>query len=204
MKAVAEWSDEEPRLALLIADDDAGARARVTERVHASVEALAVLEAADGAEAIRIGLQRRPQIALLDVAMPRLGGIEAALALRQLRPQMRVALQTAEPLAHRRRAREHRLPLFDKLDLDRAIAWLELQARTWLELRSGRHAVATLSLECTACGYGVARQEPPARCPMCQRVGAWVYTPWRPFSREHQLIRYRVSAPRGTKTTRPG
>jgi CheY-like chemotaxis protein len=90
---------------------------------------LAVLEAVDGAEAIQIGLQRRPQIALLDVGMPRLGGLAAALTLRELHPEMRLALHTADASVHRRHARQHRLPLFDKLDLARTIAWLELQAR---------------------------------------------------------------------------
>ena len=166
---------------LLIADDDSRTRARLAGRARERVEALAVLEAADGAEAIRIGLQRRPQVALLDVAMPRVGGVEAALTLRRLEPQMRLALHTDEPLAHRRRACEHRLPIFDTLDFDRAIAWLELQARTW-------HTLQTLSLECTSCGYGVARQTPPERCPMCQRVGAWTHAPWRPFSRARRAI----------------
>jgi len=37
-------------------------------------------------------------------------------------------------------------------------------------------------LECSACGYGIARATPPERCPMCQSVDAWVHMPWRPFS----------------------
>jgi rubrerythrin len=40
-----------------------------------------------------------------------------------------------------------------------------------------------LSLECSACGYGIVRTTPPERCPMCQAVDAWAHTPWRPFSR---------------------
>jgi CheY-like chemotaxis protein len=56
----------------------------------------------------------------LDVDMPRLGGIEVAMTLRELRPQMRLALQSADSHAHRDRARECRLPLFDKVEIDRA------------------------------------------------------------------------------------
>jgi rubrerythrin len=45
------------------------------------------------------------------------------------------------------------------------------------------HAVPQkLSLECSACGYGIARAEPPERCPMCQAVDSWAHRPWRPFS----------------------
>src|SRR5581483_5215960 len=106
------------------------ARERVAEIV--------VIEAADGAEAVRIALQRRPPIALLDVVLPRLGGIEAATTVRALQPQMRLALQADDTAAHRGYAREHRLPLFDKRDLDRALDWVELQARTWLELHLRR------------------------------------------------------------------
>jgi CheY-like chemotaxis protein len=76
----------------------------VAARVRSTVTALAVLEAKDGAEAIQLGLQQRPQIALIDVNMPRVGGIEAAITLRDLQPQMCLALQTGEPAAHRERA----------------------------------------------------------------------------------------------------
>ena len=40
-----------------------------------------------------------------------------------------------------------------------------------------------VNLECSSCGYGIARSTPPERCPMCQAVDGWVHTPWRPFSR---------------------
>jgi rubrerythrin len=43
------------------------------------------------------------------------------------------------------------------------------------------------SLECSSCGYGIARSTPPERCPMCQAVETWTHTPWRPFSR-HRLL----------------
>ena len=41
-----------------------------------------------------------------------------------------------------------------------------------------------VSLECSSCGYGIARSTPPERCPMCQAVDTWAHTPWRPFSRD--------------------
>jgi len=172
-------ADQQPRVQLLLADDDARMRSLVAAQARDLVDRLAVLEAADGAEAIQIGLQRTPQLALLDVNMPRLGGIEVAMTLRELRPQMRVALHTAHPLTHRERARECRLPLFDKLELDRVVGWLELQARSLVEpsaLQPQR------TFECSACGYGIARALPPERCPMCQREDTWIHSPWRPFT----------------------
>jgi CheY-like chemotaxis protein len=107
LAAVSEAAsrEREPRVQLLLADDDAMLRSLVAARVRSTVTALAVLEAKDGAEAIQLGLQQRPQIALIDVNMPRVGGIEAAITLRDLQPQMCLALQTGEPAAHRERAR---------------------------------------------------------------------------------------------------
>lgn len=164
---------------LLVADDDARMRSLVAARACDVVDALVVLEAADGAEAIQIGLQRTPKFALIDVNMPRLGGIEVAMTLRELRPQMRLALHTADPLTHRERARECRLPLFDKLELDRVFGWLELQAHCFVEPRALQQK---RSLECSVCGYGIACAVPPERCPMCQREDTWTHSPRRPFT----------------------
>jgi CheY-like chemotaxis protein len=173
--------EREPRVQLLLADDDAMLRSLVAARARSTVPALAVLEAKDGAEAIQLGLQRRPQIALIDVNMPRVGGIEVAITLRELQPHLCLALQTGEPAAHRARARECRLPLFDKLELDRALGWIELQAQSFAEANvptGGRHQG---SLACSAYGYGISRSTAPDRCPMCQGERAW--RPWRPFRR---------------------
>jgi CheY-like chemotaxis protein len=173
----------EPPVQLLLADDDAGLRSLVASCARGTVEALTVLEAEDGAEAIQIGLQQRPQIALLDVNMPRLGGIEVAITLRALQPQMRLALHTADVFAHRDRARECRLPIFHKLDLDRALAWLALQGQAC----AGRpDPLPKHSLECSVCGYGIARSTPPERCPMCQGDDTWIHTPWRPFAADRR------------------
>jgi CheY-like chemotaxis protein len=168
-------ADRRPRVQLLLADDDARLRSLLAARACEAVDALAVLEAGDGAEAIQIGLQRKPQVALLDVNMPRLGGIEVAITLRELLPRMRLALHTADPVAHRDRARECRLPLFDKVQLERALAWLEVQAQPLVEPRAPQ---PKRSLECAACGYGIARSVPPERCPMCQGEDTWIHSPW--------------------------
>jgi len=156
---------------LLLADDDARLRSLLVSRIRDADATLAILEAEDGAQAVQLGLQRRPQIALLDVNMPRLGGIETAITLQELRPEMRIALQTGDPVSHRDRARDLRLPLFDKLDFDAVLMWLQL--RTLQKRR----------LRCSACGYGIVRATPPERCPMCQGEQTWVHAPWRPFSR---------------------
>jgi CheY-like chemotaxis protein len=175
----------EPRLKLLLADDDDRLRALEAGRACEVVEGLIVLEAKNGAEAIQIGLQQRPQLALLDADMPRVGGIEVAMTLRELQPQMRLALQTADPPAYRGRARECRLPLFDKLQLDRVFNWLELQAQSFVEARILQ---PKRRFECSACGYSIARSVPPERCPMCQREDTWINSRWRSYSADYGFV----------------
>jgi CheY-like chemotaxis protein len=162
---------DEP-IELLVADDDAASRSLVAVRALDAIGGLAVYEAADGPEAIQVALQRRPQLALLDVDMPRLGGVEVALVLRELVPDLRLALRTGDPSAYTDTARELGLPLFDKLDTERAVRWLRGQMRSCsrLQLRE------TLTLHCSMCGYGIRRSAPPVRCPMCQSEDAWVLT----------------------------
>jgi len=170
---------EEHPIELLIADDDAGLRSLVSARAHAAVATLVVHEAADGMEAVQIGLQRRPQIALLDVNMPRLDGIEVALVLRGLLPELQLALHTADPARHCDTARELCLPLFDKSQPERALRWLENRARSYARRPTRVTASPKFTLECSACGYAIARSAPPKRCPMCQREGSWMRGPRR-------------------------
>jgi CheY-like chemotaxis protein len=166
-------------LALLLADADAGTRSVAAALASERVEALTVLEAADGEEAIRVGIRRRPHIGLVDTGLPGLGGVDAVLTLRALQPQVRVALWSGEPRPGHEQARELQVPVFDKLDLDRILGWLERQAEACRPRRR--------SFACSSCGYGAARSTPPARCPMCQRVGTWIDEPRRRFTREPQL-----------------
>jgi len=167
-------------IALLLADDEPSVRLSLAARAGDSVDGLTVLQAEDGAQAVEIARAHRPGLALLDVRMPVLGGIEAAVALREVRPHMRVALTAGDPFEHHDRARELRLPLFDKADIDRTLRWVELQARALVE-RQPRAASRTLSLECSVCGYGAALAAPPERCPMCQGEGTWLQTRRSPF-----------------------
>lgn len=118
------------KVRILIADDEASFRSLLAQKLRDSVAGVEVLEAIDGAEALQLGLQQYPQIALLDISMPRLGGIEAARTLRSLRPTIEIALQSGDAEEHRLRATDLGLPLFDKRDLEQPVAWIEARART--------------------------------------------------------------------------
>lgn len=115
---------------VLVADDDAAFRVLLGTLLRESSGA-SVLVAADGVEALGLGLQFRPQVVVLDLQMPRLDGVEVAITLRDMRPSLPIALQSADPHALHVRASGLGLPLFDKLDLSNLLAWAEKQIRSW-------------------------------------------------------------------------
>src|SRR5262249_19702374 len=51
-------------------------------------------EASDGQEALRLAKEHRPDVAILDIAMPHLNGIETARRLREALPQTKIILLT--------------------------------------------------------------------------------------------------------------
>jgi len=168
---------------LLVAHDDARSRALAAAAARRRAGRLSLLEAADGAEAIQLGLQRRPGAALLAVELPRLGGIEAALTLRGLLPHVHVALHSAQPARHREEARFHDLLLFDELQIEHAVAWLEARALATAGATKLKRPLQKLSFECSVCGYGVMQTTPPAHCVRCHSEDAWTHAPWRPYAR---------------------
>lgn len=67
---------------LLIVDDDTGFRATLRGLLAQRQEAVIVGEAADGEEAVRLAETLRPDAVLMDLAMPRMNGLEATRKLR--------------------------------------------------------------------------------------------------------------------------
>jgi len=65
---------------LLIADDEEGVRSLV--RMTLTNPGYEIVEAADGAEALRLALEHRPELIFLDVEMPELSGFEVCRRLR--------------------------------------------------------------------------------------------------------------------------
>jgi CheY-like chemotaxis protein len=118
-----------PFATVLVAEDDDGMRDLLAVVLRDLPDVGAVVEARDGAEAVQLGLQLRPAIALLDFRMPRLDGVAAALTLRELCPGMAIALQSSDRQALHDRAEALALPLFDKQDLDHIAAWVAARAR---------------------------------------------------------------------------
>ena len=80
---------------ILIADDHGllrrGLRAALADSPHLVVEA----EAEDGRTAVELALRLKPDIAILDVSMPHLNGLDAARAIAAGSPETRVLVLTA-------------------------------------------------------------------------------------------------------------
>jgi two-component system response regulator NreC len=79
---------------VLIADDHGVVRAGLRALLKAESDLEVVGEAAGGEEAVRLAVQRQPDVALMDVSMPKLDGIEATRALAEQAPAVRVLLLT--------------------------------------------------------------------------------------------------------------
>jgi DNA-binding NarL/FixJ family response regulator len=78
------------KIRVLIADDHAIVREGVRALLALSDDIVVVGEAADGREAIDAARRLRPDIILLDIAMPGLGGLEATVEIRKENPDARI------------------------------------------------------------------------------------------------------------------
>ena len=83
---------------VLIADDSASVRLSVRLLLQGRHAELVVREAVDGVDAIEKAKKSKPDLILLDLAMPRLNGAEAAAVLKNEMPQTPVILFTMTEL----------------------------------------------------------------------------------------------------------
>jgi DNA-binding NarL/FixJ family response regulator len=86
-------------LRILLADDSREVRRRVTSLLEQGGFEI-VGEATNGHEAIRLAQALDPDVAILDVSMPRLNGLRAALQIHAACPRTKVILLTAHAEAH--------------------------------------------------------------------------------------------------------
>ncbi|KOX02311.1 regulator [Streptomyces sp. NRRL B-1140] len=87
-------SAEPSTIRILLADDHALVRRGVRLILDQQPDLEVVAEAGDGAEAIELARTRDVDLAVLDIAMPRLTGLQAARELAVLRPGLRILMLT--------------------------------------------------------------------------------------------------------------
>ena len=80
---------------VLLADDHAVVRKGIREFLEEDSEIVVVAEAGDGGEAFRLVGEHHPDVAVLDIQMPRVTGIEATRQIKAAFPDVRVLILTA-------------------------------------------------------------------------------------------------------------
>jgi two-component system NarL family response regulator len=79
---------------LLIADDHLVIRMGLRSMIDTQPGMVVVAEAANGREAIELFREHKPDVALMDLRMPIMGGVEATIAIRGEFPEARVIVLT--------------------------------------------------------------------------------------------------------------
>ena len=115
-------------ISVVIADDHPVFRAGMATVLQDLVGVELVAQAADGAEVLTVVAQHQPDVVLMDLRMPGVGGLEATARIRVEHPETAVVVLTMDSdddsvfAALRAGARGYLLKEADGLDIERAIA----------------------------------------------------------------------------------
>lgn len=83
------------KIKVLLADDHTIVREGTCDMVRRQPDMEVVGEASDGVEAVELTEKLEPDVVVMDIAMPRLNGIEATVQLKKIRPSTAVLILTA-------------------------------------------------------------------------------------------------------------
>lgn len=89
---------------VLIVDDDPRLRGLIRDLVQGETSLRVLGEAGDGEEAVRLARELRPSVVLMDLAMPRTGGLEALRRTKRELPGTKVIVVTVHGEEAYRRA----------------------------------------------------------------------------------------------------
>ena len=87
--------DVTPKIRVLVAEDHAIVREGTRRVLEQEPDLEVVAEAADGEETIRMVLEHNPDVALVDIVMPRMNGVEATRKIREVSPATAVLILSA-------------------------------------------------------------------------------------------------------------
>ena len=83
------------KIRVLVAEDHLIARVGVTEVINMQHDMTVVAEATNGEQALALYRKHRPDVTLLDIRMPKLSGLDAAMAIRASDPAARLIALTS-------------------------------------------------------------------------------------------------------------
>jgi len=83
------------RIQIIIADDHGVVREGTRELLQKEEDLNVVGDAGDGEEAVRLGREFKPDVAIVDINMPRLNGIEVTKQIKAISPKTAVLILTA-------------------------------------------------------------------------------------------------------------
>ena len=81
---------------ILIADDHELVRAGIKHEIELHPEWTVCAEAENGRHAVELAVRHKPDVAVLDIGMPELNGIEAARQIRRRSPEVEVLILTLQ------------------------------------------------------------------------------------------------------------
>lgn len=82
------------KITVLIADDHALVREGIIAFLKLCDDIEVVAEASDGIEAVEKAKKFNPDVVLMDIGMPKLGGLEATIELKRLLPDIKILVLT--------------------------------------------------------------------------------------------------------------
>lgn len=83
------------QIRILLADDHVVVREGTRQIIERESDLLVVAEASDGREAVALAEQHHPDVAVVDISMPVMSGIEATKAIKQVSPRTAILVFTA-------------------------------------------------------------------------------------------------------------
>lgn len=113
MPGPAREKSDPPPVRVVVIDDHALVREAVCTAIMEDARFECAGDAADGAAGLALLGQTRPDVAVLDLSMPRVTGVELLSQARQATPETRFVLLTGAPLDGAERAQLE--PLFEAL-----------------------------------------------------------------------------------------
>ena len=82
---------------VVIADDSSLLRDRIKSLLNSINNISMVYEAKNGVEALQLIMEKEPDLAILDIRMPEMNGIEVLIKIRELKMKTKVCILTSYP-----------------------------------------------------------------------------------------------------------